>query len=122
MLSAASLTLFHGRAPRSARASTSLPDEKTPMRDAALSAPLTAHSRGTTIGQEVRWRHPRRALALGWFHVIGPGPFEVIAVLDRRERGLPLSLLIRTPSGNQEVEAVLLAPVDGTCPWASLPR
>jgi hypothetical protein len=62
------------------------------------------------IGQPLRWRHPRMAFALGWFHVYGPGPFEVAAVLDRPEQGLPLALLVNTECGPREIDAAWLGP------------
>jgi hypothetical protein len=38
--------------------------------------------------------------------VYGPGPFEVLAVLDRRALDLPLALLIKTEFGPREIDAV----------------
>jgi hypothetical protein len=57
-------------------------------------------------GQQVRWRHPRLAFAFHWFDLYGPGPFEVVDVLDLD--GVRF-LVIRTESGERkEIEAVLL--------------
>jgi hypothetical protein len=56
-------------------------------------------------GQPARWRHPRRALALGRFNAFGPGPFEVLEVRDRRAEGGTLALLVRTDSGEKEIDA-----------------
>jgi hypothetical protein len=62
-------------------------------------------------GQQVRWRHPRLALALGRFNAFGPGPFEVLEVIDRRDQGGALLLLVRSSAGVREIPAVWLGPV-----------
>jgi hypothetical protein len=61
-------------------------------------------------GQEVRWRHPRRAFALGRFHAYGPGPFEVLAVVGRGGVGPPPALVIQTDLGPKEIDAAWLGP------------
>jgi hypothetical protein len=61
-------------------------------------------------GEEVRWRHPRRALALGWFDVFGPGPFTLVGVLDRSDQDVPLAFVIQTEFGDKEIDAVWLGP------------
>jgi hypothetical protein len=45
---------------------------------------------------------------LGRFHLYGPGPFEVLAVLGGRDRDLPLTLLVNTEFGPREIEAAWL--------------
>jgi hypothetical protein len=61
-------------------------------------------------GQEVRWHHPRLALALGRFHTYGPGPFEVVAVGVRGSSGAPLTLVIKTAFGEREIDAAWVGP------------
>jgi hypothetical protein len=61
-------------------------------------------------GQQVRWRHPWRAFALGRFHVYGPGPFEVLAVIDQGGLGPPLALVVQTEFGPREIDAAWLGP------------
>ena len=62
----------------------------------------------TQPGEQVRWRHPRMAFALGRFSAYGPGPFEVVAVIDRGGREGTLALLVRTQFGEREIDAVWL--------------
>jgi hypothetical protein len=61
-------------------------------------------------GEQVRWRHPRLAFALGRFSAYGPGPFQVVAVVDRGGRDAPLALLVQTELGEREIDAVWLGP------------
>jgi hypothetical protein len=56
-------------------------------------------------GEVVRWRHPRLAFALGWFNAFGPGPFEVVGILDSDDLGPPLSVLVKTPFGDEPIDA-----------------
>jgi hypothetical protein len=60
-------------------------------------------------GQLVRWRHPRRACALGLFDWLGPGPFEVVAVA---ERAGGLRLLVQAETGLKDVPSAWLGPAD----------
>jgi hypothetical protein len=62
-------------------------------------------------GEQLRWRHPRRALALGWFHVFGPGPFEFIDLVEDRGQDAPLTYLIRTEFGPKPVDAAWVGPI-----------
>lgn len=75
------------------------------MRAEAFAEPLAQP------GQVVRWRHPRRACALGLFNVFGPGPFEVVGVVDERDQDRPLAFIIQTQSGEKEINAA----------WVGLP-
>jgi hypothetical protein len=50
------------------------------------------------------------AFALGRFSAYGPGPFEVVAVIDRGGREGTLALLVRTEFGEREIGAVWLGP------------
>jgi hypothetical protein len=61
-------------------------------------------------GEQVRWRHPRLAFTLGRFSAYGPGPFEVVAVVDRGGRDAPLDLLVETEFGEKEIDAAWLGP------------
>jgi hypothetical protein len=61
-------------------------------------------------GQQVRWRHPRLALARGLFTALGPGPFTVIGLVGGGERGLPLAVLVRTEFGDQQIDAAWVGP------------
>ena len=51
------------------------------------------------IGQPLRWRHPRMAFALGWFHAYGPGPFEVVGLVGH-------AVLVKTELGVKPIDAV----------------
>jgi hypothetical protein len=61
--------------------------------------------RAAQPGDWVRWRHPRLALARGWFNAYGPGPFEVMALLPSPERALPVAYLVRTAAGEHLLDA-----------------
>ena len=61
-------------------------------------------------GEQVRWQHPRLAFALGRFYAYGPGPFEVVAVVDRGGRDAPAALLVKTEFGEREIDAVWVGP------------
>jgi hypothetical protein len=58
-------------------------------------------------GQQVRWRHPRLACALGRFNAFGPGPFEVIGARERGAQGGTV-LVVQTESGAREIDAAWL--------------
>jgi CheY-like chemotaxis protein len=59
-------------------------------------------------GQRIHWRNPRHAHAIGWLYSYGPGPFEVVGVVDRSRRGLPAGVLLKTDLGEKEVNEVWL--------------
>jgi hypothetical protein len=61
-------------------------------------------------GQLVCWRHPRLAFARGLFHAFGPGPFPVLGLVGGGERGLPLAVLVRTESGDRQIDAAWVGP------------
>jgi hypothetical protein len=61
-------------------------------------------------GMRVGWRDPRHAHALGWLEAYGPGPFEVVRVVDKADQGIPAAVLLRTHLGEREINAVWLAP------------
>ena len=56
----------------------------------------------------------------------GPGPFEVVRVVDHNDRELPAGLILRTQVGEQEVSEIWLTLVDesdkDTKVISSLPR
>lgn len=59
-------------------------------------------------GQKVCWRDLRHARALCWADILGPGPFEVVRILDKSEHGLAAGLVLRTQIGEREVSEVWL--------------
>lgn len=59
-------------------------------------------------GQQVRWRHPRMACALGRFEAFGPGPFEVVGVVASAHTGLPVALVVRAAEGEMVIDAAWL--------------
>jgi hypothetical protein len=61
-------------------------------------------------GQELRWRHPRRASALGWFHVYGPGPFPFLGVIERPGEETSQDFLIQTEFGAQVIDPHWVGP------------
>ncbi len=63
-------------------------------------------------GQLVAWRNMQQVRAFGWVDAYGPGPFVVVRVVDRSSQELPAGLLLRTPEGVREVNALWLAPID----------
>src|SRR5215475_4269606 len=63
-------------------------------------------------GQKVRWRDPRHARALGWEEAYGPGPFEVVRVVDKSRQGIPPAVVVKTRRGEREINEVWLAPAD----------
>jgi hypothetical protein len=70
-------------------------------------------------GQKVRWRDPEQARAFGWVALLGPGPFEVVRVVNRSDHGLAAGLAVHTTLGEREIPEVWLAlaedPDNGTC-------
>ena len=59
-------------------------------------------------GQWVRWRQPRHAYAIGWADAYGPGPFEVVRVVDKSGQGIPAAVVLKTDLGDREVNTVWL--------------
>lgn len=58
----------------------------------------------------VRWRDPRHAQCLGWDEWYGPGPFEVVRVVDHTAEDLPPGLVLKTRLGEREVNSVWFVP------------
>lgn len=58
-------------------------------------------------GEQVRWRHPRLAIARGWLQAYGPGPFEVVALMTALN---PPAYLVRTERGEHIVNVQWLGP------------
>jgi hypothetical protein len=63
-------------------------------------------------GQQVRWRNPQDARGGGWQDVFGPGPFEVVRIVDHSDLGLATGVVVRTALGEQEISEVWLTLVD----------
>jgi hypothetical protein len=63
-------------------------------------------------GQKVRWRNRPHARACGWEDFFGPGPYEVVGVVDRSDLGLAANVVVRTNIGEREVPEVWLALAD----------
>jgi hypothetical protein len=63
-------------------------------------------------GQKVRWRNPQDARRCGWEAVIGPGPFEVVGLVDRSDLGLAANVVLRTDLGELEIPEVWLTLAD----------
>jgi len=63
-------------------------------------------------GQKVRWRNLGQARAWGWEAVFGPGPFEVVQIVDHSKHGLAKGLVLPTLVGKHEVPEVWLAAAD----------
>jgi hypothetical protein len=63
-------------------------------------------------GQKVCWRNPEHARACGWEDVFGPGPFEVVGIVDHSDHGLATGLVLRTALGEREILEVWLTLVD----------
>jgi hypothetical protein len=64
------------------------------------------------LGRKVRWRDPRHARALGWEEAYGPGPFEVVRVVDKSRQGIPPAVVVRTRLGEREINQVWLTAVE----------
>jgi hypothetical protein len=62
-------------------------------------------------GSYVGWRDPRHAQALAWESHYGPGPFEVVDVLDKSDVGLPAGILLKTNAGERDISEVWLTAV-----------
>jgi hypothetical protein len=63
-------------------------------------------------GQKVRWRNRRRARAFGWEDLFGPGPYEVVGLVDRSDWGLAANIVLRTNMGERTIPEVWLALAD----------
>jgi hypothetical protein len=63
-------------------------------------------------GQKVRWRNRRRARASGWEELFGPGPYEVVGLVDKSAYGLAPGIVLRTRLGDREIPDVWLALAD----------
>jgi hypothetical protein len=59
-------------------------------------------------GQKVRWRNGERARARGWEELFGPGPYEVVGIVDNSDRGLAAHIVLRTNMGEREIPEVWL--------------
>jgi hypothetical protein len=59
-------------------------------------------------GEKVWWRDLRHARALCWAEILGPGPFEVLRIVDKSEQGLAAGLILRTQIGEREISEVWL--------------
>jgi hypothetical protein len=57
---------------------------------------------------KVRWRDPRHARALCWEDAYGPGPFEVVRVVDKSPQGIPPAVVVKTRLGDREINEVWL--------------
>jgi hypothetical protein len=64
-------------------------------------------------GQKVRWRCTRHARAIGWLDAYGPGPFEVVGLVDKSRQDIPAAVVVRTGLGEREINAVWLAAEGG---------
>jgi hypothetical protein len=53
---------------------------------------------------------------LWWDETYGPGPFEVVGVVDHTPDDIPQGLLLKTRLGEREVNSVWLAP-EGEPDW-----
>jgi hypothetical protein len=62
----------------------------------------------TRPGQKVRWRDALHARAWGWEEIFGPGPFEVVRIVDRCDHGLGRDLVLQTELGEREIPEVWL--------------
>jgi hypothetical protein len=82
------------------------------MDTSQLPAPMPSLPRP---GQQVRWRDPRHAFALGWAYALGQGPFVVIATVDRSGQGLPTGILLGTSLGPREINEVWLTADSPSC-------
>jgi hypothetical protein len=59
-------------------------------------------------GQKVCWRDRQHALAIGWLAAYGPGPFEVVRVVDKSHLDIPPAVVVRTNLGEREINLVWL--------------
>jgi hypothetical protein len=59
-------------------------------------------------GQRVRWRNPDHVRWLGWEEAFGHGPFEVVGLIDHAAQDIPSGVVLRTRSGEREINEVWL--------------
>jgi hypothetical protein len=59
-------------------------------------------------GEWVRWRNPLHAKALWLDETFGPGPFQVVGVVDHTQEDIPWGIIIQTEQGELEVNEVWL--------------
>lgn len=59
-------------------------------------------------GSLVHWRDLRHARCLGWEQTYGPGPFEVVHVVDRTSEEIPPGIVLKTRLGHREINSVWL--------------
>ncbi len=64
-------------------------------------------------GQKVRCRDFRNAHRSGWVDLFGPGPFEVVRIVDKSDRGLAADLVVQTRLGGKVIPEVWLELADG---------
>ena len=60
-------------------------------------------------GEWVQWRDPRHASTHWWDETFGPGPFEVVCVVDHTLDDAPHGIILKTNLGEREVNEVWLA-------------
>jgi len=60
-------------------------------------------------GEFVRWRNPRHAKSQWWDETYGPGPFEVVRVVDHSDEDLRHGIIVKTKLGERNVNEVWLA-------------
>jgi hypothetical protein len=70
----------------------------------------------------VRWTDPEHARAWGWEDLFGPGPYEVVGLVGRNDRGLAANLVLRTRIGEREIPEVWLALAEESVGAAPGPR
>jgi hypothetical protein len=63
-------------------------------------------------GQRVWWRNYHRAETNGWVESFGPGPFEIVYVVDRSWQNLPDGLILKTKMGEREINAIWVSLMD----------
>lgn len=63
-------------------------------------------------GDRVCWRDIRHAQCLGWDKSYGPGPFEVVRIVDHTAQEIPPGIVVNTRLGEREINSVWLVLVD----------
>ena len=61
-------------------------------------------------GQWVRWRHPRLALARGWFNAYGPGPFQVVRFGGGNNGTGAVTYIVQTALGERPLSSLWVGP------------
>lgn len=64
-------------------------------------------------GQKVRWRNPQQDRGYGWEDVLGPGPFDVVRLVDHSNDRFPTGVVLRTKVRREIDEVWLAMPDDG---------